>query len=888
MKLARGTAGIVLAAALAALTLAGCRQKKDGDTIVSGNGIFTTDDFPGAPVQDSNLAQDQRAMSPDRESVVAAFTFQNGQSGRALMAWLSASDGGVAPFHLYCAYYNGNQWMPPVSLLAEDITFSAPIAALRVAFVNTAEHASGAARERDGDAIIIWGGLDTDDDGASTADGANTVLLSTYFNVTECENAAANYGYQKFATRVSSLDAAGENLATVAVVTDGLCGEGRFGSTGTYRYGDASTGIVVAWTQAEDNDATNPAIEDVSLWYAWYDLASPGDSELPLVPSADSRIGVIGFLASDSGLDSEETLVDDYMVAYNNNLFFRVASRDSLSGDTVGNNSPAGGLTTPYGLPMAAVGDDVTLEGVAFDLATGTVSSPVSLSSATKSSDLLNTTGSNMAFLRENMDGLALSGETTSVYGSDEGLAGLEIFFVELAADPDVVSDFGDVIVDSEVRMAQLNEATGAIDSYSVVSPGDPSISDNVNQGDVSVRISRNGDYIWLAWLQADVRGTFDDIGVQAAQFTTTRPEDDGSFVLPAASSALSGALYVSPDLDGSGATWIQWQSALGYICGVQSDPDMMSLAFQQSTGSNDQIFIARLVADLAPSPIPGGTVGLFETFTEGTQTDLYTVNVNNVSFIFADAGSDGDIVAAYISDVDPTSGLDFRILARRNGTGAGVVEIDSTTSIRQTPPQSLRIAVTPPGTDIGRFDLSSGSDSSDRPHAAQHVHFLFRESNSTEDSGNGLALRTRRYHAGDGSVSFTESFTPSVGGTFAEPFQLCLPFVDPSSSGDANLVGIGISGDRVGVWFQELGHAYYQECTDPGDDDDTGWRVADGVSDPALIDDDSETELSNTPVLTVMTCGCDTLSHAVLTWLKVFDVLRPNKRLQVRVRDAE
>jgi hypothetical protein len=323
-------------------------------------------------------------------------------------------------------------------------------------------------------------------------------------------------------------------------------------------------------------------------------------------------------------------------------------------------------------------------------------------------------------------------------------------------------------------------------------------------------------------------------------------------------------------------------------VCGAQSDPDVMSLAFQHSDGTSDQVFIARLTADLSVPPAPAAAVTLFETFFNGDRTTLHVINHDYEGFIFVDAGENGDVVAAYLMDVDSTGALDSRLFSRRNGSSGGVVEIDSAVATRQTFVGNLRAIVTPPGSDIGTFDVASGEDSDDRPHPAETVHFLFHETNSTESAGAGLALRTRRFRAGDSSVPFAEAFTPSAGTPFEEPTEISLPFVDPSTAEDASVRGVAVSGDSVGVWFSELSHAYYQEFNDPGDDDGNGWRESDGVSDPALIDDDSETELAQLPVFFAKSCACDDLGGAALVWTKVFDVASPLRRLQVRVRSDD
>ncbi|MCC6740096.1 MAG: hypothetical protein IT452_13700, partial [Planctomycetia bacterium] len=49
---------------LCVLATAGCRRKRSrGTTINNTSGVFTTDNFPGASVQDNNVADDKRAFS---------------------------------------------------------------------------------------------------------------------------------------------------------------------------------------------------------------------------------------------------------------------------------------------------------------------------------------------------------------------------------------------------------------------------------------------------------------------------------------------------------------------------------------------------------------------------------------------------------------------------------------------------------------------------------------------------------------------------------------------------------------------------------------------------------------------------------------------------------
>lgn len=879
-------AGLVLAAVL----LGGCRRRSHRTYVPKDDDIFTTDDFPGAPVQAGNVADDGRAMSPSGETYAQLGCFFNGDRGTVMVLFFTEPSVPGDPYHLYATHFDGETWTPPVALAAADghpVEFKFGMNAV-VAFLNTADHPDADARERDGDAVIAWIGRDGDQDGAATADGVNTAVFTTYFNASQRDDAVANHGFQPLATRLSAEDEDDEDVYSVVPVTDGLCGEG-LAAIGTtfYAYGDATTGLAFAWGQYANNDSLIPGAEDISAHAVTYDLGQPGDPEAPLVAGPDSRVPILGFGASDSGLDSEETIVAPVFRVYNNFLFMRVASNDQLGADVIMIQDPPLSLVGPmtgYGSLMLKDGDDITVQVVRFDMLAGTMSPASSLANTPDSTDAWE---SNDDFL---------SSSIRSIWGDDEGLAQVLVFHTILLADADALTDFGSGVLDGELFLTAIDLTTGAPHSTVILDNEDTTIFDTVLPTSVDVRISRNGDYLWAAWLEADSAGASDDQALRVAQVVPTRLNGDGSIPasIPQISSRTSLSSTLSTDIDGSGVSWLMFQHGLRYVCGAQSDPDVMNLFFEHSDGTQDVVRHARLTADFGAAVTPAVAVTAFESFEDSEMVFSGAVHPGEgLRFTATDAGGGGEAFCAWREDVDGTAGTDYRVFARRTGSGTAALEIDTAASEKQAPVNSIRLLGTPAGSGIGSYDPATGEDSGERPHGWTRVHVLFLESNTSENSGQGYALRTRVYLAdSDASTAFGDRFSPPAGTDFAPPAEISLPFVDPDVDHDAGLYGLGAAGDTVAVWFTELGHLYYQEYDEERRGDGaSGWLETDGVSDPALVDDDTAVELDSPfPWVAVFPpgCGCDTIHGAIAFWVKVLDPSIGHYRLQVRVRDRE
>ncbi|NUN49389.1 MAG: hypothetical protein HUU15_11235 [Candidatus Brocadiae bacterium] len=881
---ARRWSQLILLLALIVLVTAGCRRKSSRKTtIVTGSDIYRTDNFPGSPADAHYTADDGRALSPTAgdSGDDLRVTF-NGDRGVAMITYSVDSGGGDVT---YAHYYGDGHFSPPIRIGAVDYDSDSETAAdspIIHAFFNTSEHASDDARSRDGDCLIVWRADDVDE-GAAT-DDVNACLFVTYFDVSESENASARYGFQQFAARISAEDLGGEDVQAFGVLTDGLCGEARWGtSSNEYSYGEQTTSIVVVWVQREDNNGA-AGFEDTALHAVRFDPAEPISEDLPLTPSADTRLTQAAFGASDAGTSSEETAVEEsLLITYNNVVLFRAASDNATGGDDTTS-------FTGFGGAMDA-NDDITIQAIAFNLATTGISSAQSLHLVTPvSTDTIE----NHAFH------LTLDGSTftpASVYGSDEGLACLVVFTVQLVGDLDGQVDFGgELTSDASLVLSQLDEATGVVLGSTALDVEDVDITDHVDPSLVQTVISRNGDYIWAIWLETVDSTGADELALWGRQYQTTRIDNDGAFPVPdTLANTTSATFWMSGDLDGISVSWFQVQNCVGYICGAQSDPDILNVFFEHSDGTTDQVNVVRLVADVDTDPagcVPTVTLSPFETFENGDQHGSGSINTENHLFAGTDSGEGGNVFAAYRDDVDGTATDDHRMFAERTGLGAGALEIDSAVSFREAFDEDILLICTPPGDNIGEFDPVDDNDDPDRAHGNEIIHVIFEEDEYTENDGSDEgAFRTRAFYTGDTDSAFGDSFSPNAGTLFEEPFTLELPFEASSDGEDLTfeILGHGVNGTTVGVWMSNSDHIYYQqfEASDP---DSIGWHTEgddNDVSDPFLVDDNTDTDMEDVEGLFVPGCGCNSLDYAMVFWMTYTDDDHDNARYRVRVLDG-
>lgn len=215
---------------------------------------------------------------------------------------------------------------------------------------------------------------------------------------------------------------------------------------------------------------------------------------------------------------------------------------------------------------------------------------------------------------------------------------------------------------------------------------------------------------------------------------------------------------------------------------------------------------------------------------------------------------------------------------------------MDSNVDFREAGHQNFTLIGTPAGESIGLFDPVSDEDSGDRPHGFSRIHLFFREQKTSVAAGTGMALRTRAFDTSDNGLTFGNSFTPNAGDSFADPFDLDLPLIDPAASEDAEVRGITVEEDSVGVFFTETGHIWYQEFHDNGAA--LGWINDTGVSTPLLVDDDvtaeseSDDTIASFELFVTRTGTCSTLHGATVFFTKIADDGTFNERLRVRIRE--
>ncbi len=880
-----------LLAAVLLLGLAGCKKGSSGSSSGGGSDYDLTA-FPGAPVGDGDVGDDGKGFSPPGTDMIAGSLkcTPNGDRG-TMMVTYGVMSGDPPVVNLIAQYYDGESWTPPVVLGATDassalgsVTFSGVVHG----WLNTSENAADTASDRDGDCVIFWQARDADDDGILTPDGVNRNLYSTYFNARQSTDISKAFGFQTSASRLSVEDEAGEDVTSFGIATDGLIGEARWEvGRNSYRYGEETSGMVVFWNQRENVDAKD-GFEDRALYYCTVALDAPVTSDLPLTAGAGIgapvRLVIASLGGSDAGTSSAETQVDTCFITYNNVLAFRVAANNLTSDPDVATHVFDGGASD-YNGPSAA-GEDASLEAVSFDLAAGTVSTAVVLHSSAPVSSTTDSLRNDADFIHRNAE--LFTTAQPSMFGPDEGIAVVVLLSAESIDDTnDSKADPADA---GGLAVSEIDPATGALLSHGLVSTGDPAVSDFVDSRNVSARISRNGDYLLVAWLQDAAGSSFIDRTLFAAQYLTTRPDGDGLFVLPALGASLSAPVPVNAETDGFDVQNFAWQEGLAYVCGGQSDPDVMNLAWSHPDAAGDRLFSGKVLASREAPVAPAATPTLLASCDSAVWALAPAVNDAGQEYRIIDSGEGGNVFAVYNIDIDATGSSDIRVHARRTGLAAGSGPVDSNVDFREAGHQNFTLIGTPAGESIGLFDPVSDEDSGDRPHGFSRIHLFFREQKTSVAAGTGMALRTRAFDTSDNGLTFGNSFTPNAGDSFADPFDLDLPLIDPAASEDAEVRGITVEEDSVGVFFTETGHIWYQEFHDNGAA--LGWINDTGVSTPLLVDDDvtaeseSDDTIASFELFVTRTGTCSTLHGATVFFTKIADDGTFNERLRVRIRE--
>ncbi|MCE9583483.1 MAG: hypothetical protein K8T20_13440 [Planctomycetes bacterium] len=873
---------------LCVLATAGCRRKSSKGTTVNNQttSIFTTDSFPGEPVQAGNVADDQRALSEaglDVDSQGDIRVFFNGDRDIAMVVYTTGFEGSTGQGTGAMIHYYDGVFRPGVPLTsAADLTSAGSnyfnfgfgtqngltTGDVSVAWINTDGNSSDLARARSGDAIIHWEGADQFDGGA---DGMNVCLFSTYFcaDFANDENhvtaAGTEYrrGFDKFARRIDAEDGTDENVTMHGLLSDGLCGEARWARQDSrYTWGDETTQIVVFWNQFVNNTST---FDPTTLW-ARYPLDQATPEEDPIIATAPAEVAILLDGASDTGITSGETACDTNYISYNFTLFQRVAA-------------DVGGAVPDFN--YANDDDDVYTVTNTFNSAGTDFFAPDTINfffpfSATDASE------SHAEWTKETGSSYFVGGHST--YGPDEGILEIVQLHTEIVDEP--TGSFGNATNSGELVLSQVDPATGADIGDAIISIEQPLITgDQVSDQNIDVRMGRNGDYLFVAWLGTKDSGGTADQALWVCEYRTSR---DSDVPILAIGAAVTATVNVNVDIDGDPVHWFEFQSQLGYVCGMQSDAEVMNLFFGQDDFSFNEIDVVRLTADLT---------GTGAAFTAGpdsvVQSDDDTI-LGQDDFEAIDSGEGGNFFCAFDRDID-SAGIftDIQVFAMRTGLGASVARIDSNLNFRGSDLDGL--LATPHSDSIGVF----GSDDDDsRSAPAAVIHVFFGEDEMSENNLNGtFTLRTRAFYTDD-STSFSDSFVPDL---LEYPFQLALTQNDDSGFSDPSLIDATTSGNDVCLIFEQLGHLYYQHfmADGGGSDANVSWLTTESDSDgsnddvytaPQMVDDDSAVDIDFSDGWWTRGCVCDSCQGAMVFWMKGFvsSSSTVDGRYQVRVLASE
>jgi len=876
---------LIVVLGLCILATAGCRRKRsDGSTVV-GDPFFDTDDFPGGAVEDNNVADDQRALSESGMDIgnSTVRVFFNGSRDIAMVVYTTgfgfAGGGDNAVVH----YYDGT-FRPGVSITnAVDMvdvghfnpgfgSWEISTGDVSVAWINTDGNASTAAQARDGDAIIHWPGRDFASGGT---DGNNDSLYSTYFRAEFADDpihftATGNEyrrGFQRYGFRVDVDDEAGENVTTIGLLSDGLCGEARWQPFASdYHWGDATTQIIVFWNQLINNTA---AFDPTTLW-SRYPLDQAGASEDPLIPTFPNDVDILTFGASDTGVNSHETLCDTQYISYNLTVFQRVIANNGAF--------PGGFTNFPGGY---GADNDITIQTSTFSATDFFTTDHLQ----TFTPDATDNDENGADFISQNFG--FIGGHST--FGPDEGILEIVQFHTQLVEEP-TGSYFGTATNSGDLIVSQIDPATGQDIGDAFLDIEDVTLfSDGPSPFETDMRMSRNGDYIDIAWREVSSAGATDDLALMINHYRTSRDPILG--ILPIAS-ATTGASQANGDIDGEPVSWFAFQQQLGYICGIQSDAEVMNIFYEQSDGSFDEVNVVRITADVVV-----GTASA--TFTDSiviTDDDNGVLGggvIGSSQFIGVDSGENGNFFASFFRDIDTATFTDVQLFSIRTGASGSSGRIDSGFNFRT--PFNLEIAATPTSEDHSDDPTDSGS----RDRGAEIIHSIFDESSSQETFG-ASAIRTRAFYTDTGSgITFVDAFTPDL---LDFPFTLSLIQDDPGGFGSPFRLNTAAEGNELCFYFSQFAHIYYQEFSGGGGSsgNNVEWRTTDGgdsgsgtfndaYTSPALVDDD-DPNAANTQLFFGHSCVCDECDGMMIFWKKsVFGTSSStDERWQVRVHDGQ
>jgi len=849
-------------------------------------------DFPGSSVDEAFLSSDGVAFSESGLDVDAdsVQVFRNVSNNDAIVTFVADNGDGIST--LYASYYNGSSFAAPVAIrgAAEDRDGYAPWD-VQVLFLETSSFsgADGSAtsngRGRDGDAILTYVGRQIDDPSSADID-AKYRAYAAYFDRSKATADAKDGVVRGFTTTSTPVDFdhvipddvaladADPSVEYVGFASDSLRGTHQFGDVGGpgVLSGDPTSFVQILVRKAPTTSAATPI---AARWFAIpFDLGQTGNAFVAQSGATSGQLAPgLGTLDATDG-------VSDVVVVHNEFVLWTASTVGGSNEDTV---LTATSLSASGILGAINVGSD-----------------PTSTVDSTSLPSLAN------------------------VYGTDHEVGGLYVITAEAgfadtgvtgkrASDRDLVIAQIDVggttrsIVEADALTGTVDTADQDSDFLQVRSGAGGAIASGVT----SV-VHRDGGLITVQFRQgltdttdSNDAGDGNNLTVTDAGLPIGAPSSNQVDRLQVIqtnrpASALSTSLLATPvkvpALEATGAAGAtplpqgptgSFAFQIGLMNGAaatdggvnevadieQTNPDVV---FFRYTQLNDQGATAPVPSEVrlftsgisvthgasdADRPtvsqlrgsagVPSGAVVQLPN-TSGNKGEHANWNPGDFAAVVVDNfAAAGDAVTFFVCNSnhvadDPSDPLvTGEYAARRayvwNGVATELISSDADLNLQTVQP-GFRVAV-----------------------LRDRIHAFWGEYETTPN--NNFRLATRSWAKG--------SALPATPALTAAP-----SFIDLATPGEINDVEILEGSDRLGVYIYEEYHMYYNETRS----DAAHYRMADGLSDPTLVDNDPYDTLQSDRLF--RNDGPNELSRSFFFYSKYRDANEEDIRLFVRVHD--
>lgn len=792
--------------------------------------------FPGSPITSAFLGDDKLAFSDSGavSPVGDVRVFRNVANEDAILVYESSNNAGAGTTRLFASYYNGRSLTAPVEILGAGERPTQNRSSIKVLFLNTGSFsgvdgtATSNGRARNGDALIVYVGNDSDDVSSAQADDrdSNDRVYATYFDKSAAGAAASGtiiHGFETLARPIDFdhvLTGGGNDHDAIAAgfASDSLHGTHGFGSShgGVTLSGDATTFAQILVLK-------DPSVGGASVGRRWF--------AIPFDLGQAGNAFVAQSAAMSGQLDPAMGILED--------------------GDTMGNNViVADGLVASQADNVDAAGEDRVVTATIFSQAAGTISIHL---------------GSDPTADRDRTE-LPRVGD---LYGPDHGVGAYYAFFTESeftdgndgsrAADRDLMLAQIDVgsasrfVREIDAYTAPISTTDGDMDGV-VVRDGD---GGGVGGGGMfgplySTRVHRDGSFISVYMAQPSTEMTdLDDADANAIEAERNlvpylQVVQTGRSAADLATSTLASALQ-APALLSSGDVnnGIQQRNALDFAfqvgvpdasAAVLGGPNQPADAWQRNanriffryTQHNDQNGAGNVQNEERLF-----TTGLEITAGTNAATAPSAVLLRNdipsalVQFPNTAAGSGSD-------DNWNNVGAPFSAQVVDRGTAAGEFLTIFLSNDNNVPDSSQNGAyeaerlyvwdgsATQLLSSAGQADWQTVARAPTIVMAGDRMHLVWTERSSTPSSE--LSVVARSIASDTTVVTATPALTEA-------PTKL-----DLVSNGGVGAVSVSTSGSTVGVYMEEGGHVYYTQTTT----DAAHYRVASGLPNPTLVDNDS------------------------------------------------